>query len=94
MLASAAFDVADPAAVNVAIEAVGTLDVLSTTQASTTSLFTEVIPPSAGGACWPQPRGRAGLHARGAAAMQRAGLRAIVNVASEAGRIGAKGNAA
>jgi 2-hydroxycyclohexanecarboxyl-CoA dehydrogenase len=92
---SAAFDVADPAAVTTAIAAAGTLDVLvNNAGVDDFGFFTEVTPERWRRVLAVNLEGVLACTHAALPAMQRADYGRIVNVASEAGRIGAKGNAA
>jgi len=90
-----AFDVADPAEAQAAIEAAGPLDVLvNNAGVDDVGFFTEVTPERWRRVLSVNLEGVMACTHAALPAMQRAGHGRIVNVASEAGRIGAKANAA
>ena len=92
---SVTFDVADAAAATAAIGAVGTLDVLvNNAGVDDFGFFTEITPERWRRVLAVNLEGVLACTHAALPAMQRAGYGRIVNVASEAGRIGAKGNAA
>jgi 2-hydroxycyclohexanecarboxyl-CoA dehydrogenase len=92
---SAAFDVADPEAAKAGIDAAGTLDVLvNNAGVDDFGFFTDVTSERWRRVLAVNLEGVLACTHAALPAMQRAGYGRIVNVASEAGRIGAKGNAA